>query len=125
MDDRVTGVVSVAGFTPFRDDTESSGTGGLRRYSELYGWLPRLGAFVGQSKKTPVDFDEILASIAPKPTLVLAPKLDWHANPASLSRSVESARDAYKLIGDEHTLRVENDRPCQFDNTMQTNVIDG
>ncbi len=46
LDDRVAGAVSVAGFTPFRTDTDSCGTGGIRRYSHLYGWLPRLGTFV-------------------------------------------------------------------------------
>jgi len=56
LDPRVTLVVSASGFTPFRSDTDAAGTGGLRRWSHLYGWLPRLGGFVGNEAAVPVDF---------------------------------------------------------------------
>jgi hypothetical protein len=57
--------------------------------------------------------------------MIIAPKLDWHANPDSISRVVESAREAYKLIGDEHGIALKApDQPCQFDNATQTTVIE-
>ena len=48
LDDRPAGAAIIAGFTPFRSDTDDRGTGGVRRFSHLYGWLPRLGSFVGR-----------------------------------------------------------------------------
>ena len=99
QDDRVAGVASIAGFTPFRTDTDAAGTGGIRRYSHLYAWLPRLGAFVGQEAKAPVDFNEILACVAPRPMLVVQPQMDWHANPADVANAVSQARKAYALLG--------------------------
>jgi dienelactone hydrolase len=94
LDDRAAGMVSASGFTPFRTDTNAVGTGGLRRWSHLYGWLPRLGGFVGHESKVPVDFPEILAAIAPRPTLIVAPALDWHHPQPSVSRAVAAARAA-------------------------------
>ena len=91
LDDRIAGAVSVAGFTPFRTDTDAKGTGGIRRWSELYGWLPELGPYIGHESKIPVDFDEILAAAAPKPMLVIAPTLDWHADHADVARAVHGA----------------------------------
>ncbi len=97
LDDRPAGGTIVGGFTPFRSDTDARGTGGGRRWSHHYGWLPRLGAFVGREQEIPIDFDQILAAAAPKPMLVIAPKRDWHATYAD----VETAkfRDA---AGKEH-----------------------
>lgn len=45
LDDRITGVVSVAGFTPMRLNTSCRGTEGIKAYSHLHGLLPRLGFF--------------------------------------------------------------------------------
>jgi len=99
LDDRVAGVASVAGFTPFRTDTAASGTGGIRRWSHLYGWLPRLGAFVGHESKVPVDFSEMLACVAPRPMLTVALMQDWHATHPEVVIAVSQASKAYQLLG--------------------------
>lgn len=107
LDDRVAGVVSVAGFTPFRTDTDDRGMGGVRRYSHLYGWMPRMGAFVGHETKVPVDFDEILAAVAPRPVLVVAPTLDWHASAEDVAAAVAQARRVYALLEAPPVLALE------------------
>jgi dienelactone hydrolase len=94
-DERVAGVASIAGFTPWRTDSAQKHTGGLYRYSHLNGWLPRLGQFIGREQDVPVDLDEILASIAPRPALVVAPQHDRHADSADVSLAVSNARAAY------------------------------
>jgi dienelactone hydrolase len=125
LDDRIAGAVSVAGFTPFRTDTDAAGTGGIRRYSELYGWIPRLGVYVGRESKIPVDFDEILAAAAPRPMLVIAPTIDWHATHADVEKAVESANGTYRAIGVKTTISLSSpEKPCQFDNDMQATVLE-
>src|SRR5262249_48896964 len=78
LDERIAAGVSASGFTPFRGDTDGTGTGGLRRWSHLYGWLPRLGGFVGNEGAVPIDFPEILSAVVPRKLLIVAPTLDWH-----------------------------------------------
>ncbi|MFH1070419.1 MAG: alpha/beta fold hydrolase, partial [Candidatus Glassbacteria bacterium] len=51
LDERITGVVSVCGFTPLRGAGPESGTEGLAAYSHLHGLLPRLGFFIGHETK--------------------------------------------------------------------------
>jgi len=92
IDERVSAAVSASGFTPFHGDTDAAGTGGLRRWSHLYGWLPRLGGFVGQEASAPVDVPEILAAIAPRPMLVIAPALDWRHPQARVAQAVAAAQ---------------------------------
>ncbi len=107
LDDRPAGAVVICGFTPFRTDTDASGAGGVRRYSHLYGWMPALGAFVGREAKIPVDFPEILACAAPRPMLIVAPTLDWHAVHADVGKAVEQARKAYQLLGAGQALELD------------------
>jgi dienelactone hydrolase len=124
LDDRLAGAVSVAGFTPFRTDTDACGTGGIRRYSHAYGWLPRLGAFVNHESKVPVDFNEILAAAAPRRMLVVSPTLDWHETHQDVQRAVEMARKAYQLLGAGDRIQMQSpEQFLQFDNAMQTQVI--
>jgi hypothetical protein len=124
LDERVAAVVSVAGFTPFRTDTAASGAGGLRRYSHLYGWLPRLGVFVNNESKTPVDFNEILAAVAPRRMLVVSPTDDWHETHPDVLRAVNMARRAYLLLGQDDRLQIQSpERILEFDRDMQTQVI--
>jgi len=124
IDERVAGVVSVAGFTSFRTDTDAAGTGGVRRYSHLYGWLPRLGAFVGAESRIPVDFDEIIACIAPRLAILMAPKGDWHATHADIVDAVNAASQAYALMDAEPKLKLLSpDDWNRFTAGMQMQVI--
>src|ERR1035438_1514855 len=99
LDARVKGVVSVCGFTPMRTDTASRGTGGVARYSQERGLIPRLGFFVGHESQIPYDFEDLLAAVAPRPLLVVQPQLDRDATPADVKSVVEQAKRVYGLYG--------------------------
>lgn len=70
LDDRVTHVAAFAAFTPFRTDSNDRPTLGLRRLYDLHALLPRLGLFADQPSAVPYDYDELLASLAPRPLLL-------------------------------------------------------
>ncbi len=97
LDIRVHGVVSVSGFTPMRTDTVDRGTGGIARYFDERGLLPRLGAFSGHEAQLPYDFDDVLGAIAPRPALIIAPTRDRDATPADVHAAVIEARKVYAL----------------------------
>jgi pimeloyl-ACP methyl ester carboxylesterase len=99
LDARIKGVVSIAGFTPMRTDTVDTGTGGIARFSHERGLIPRLGFFVGNETRIPYDYDELIAAIAPRPVMIVAPQLDRDANPADVRTAVERVRPVYELHG--------------------------
>jgi len=96
-DERIAGVVSVAGFTPMRTNTPDRGTEGIKAYSHLHGILPRLGFFVGNENRIPYDYNEILACIAPRPVLVIAPAMDKDAHLKDVQNCVEQVKNIYGL----------------------------
>ena len=106
LDERIAGVVSVAGFTPMRLNTSEKGTEGIKAYSHLHGLLPRLGFFVGSEARIPYDFHEILASIAPRQVFVIAPERDKDANLADVKQSIEEARKVYTLYGAPDNIQI-------------------
>ena len=99
LDERISGVVTVSGFTPMRLNTADKGTEGIRAFSHLHGLSPRLGFFVGNEPHLPFDFDEVLASIAPRPVLVIAPAMDKDANLEDVKSCVGQVRKIYDLYG--------------------------
>ena len=64
---------------------EGRATGGLRRLFELHALLPRLGLFAGRPAEVPYDYDELLAALAPRPTLLHTPTQDRDASHADVS----------------------------------------
>lgn len=99
LDSRVAGVVSISGFTPMRTDTVERGTGGVARYSQERGLIPRLGFFVGHEAQIPYDFDEVVATVAPRPAMIVEPQLDRDGNPSDVQAAIDRARTAYGLRG--------------------------
>lgn len=95
MDERIAGVVSIAGFTPLRTNTLDKGTEGIKTYSHLHGLIPKLGFFVGHEKRIPVDFAEIIAYIAPRPVLLIAPIRDKDAHMEDIKTCVEEVEKIY------------------------------
>ncbi len=96
-DERVKGVVSIAGFSLMRTIADRPDTEGVKEYSHLHGLLPRLGFFAGQENRIPYDFHEILASIAPRPVLVIAPEWDKDNPKKEVEASLEEAGKIYRL----------------------------
>ena len=107
LDSRVKGVVSISGFTPMRTDTAARGTGGIARYSQERGLIPRLGFFVGHESQIPYDFDELIATIAPRPVMIVEPQLDRDGTPADVHAAVDQARKVYTLYGAPAKLALE------------------
>jgi dienelactone hydrolase len=99
LDKRITGVVSVAGFTPMRLSTPEKGIEGIKAFSHLHGLIPRLGFFTGHESRIPYDFHEILACIAPRQLLVIAPVMDKDALIDDVKTCVEQAGKIYDLYG--------------------------
>ncbi len=99
LDERIAGVISVAGFTPLRLSTAEKGIEGIRSYSHLHGLLPRLGFFVGQEARVPYDYHEVLACIAPRPVLVIAPAMDKDAVAGDVQTCVDETKKIYRLYG--------------------------
>lgn len=91
LDPRVKGVVSISGFSPLRRP------GGTTPYAAELGLLPRLGFFAGQEKRIPYDYDALIATIAPRPVLIVQPQRDRLADVAGVRANVESARNIYAL----------------------------
>lgn len=97
LDERIAGVISVAGFTPMRLDTAEKRTGGVARWAQWLPLMPRLGAFVGNEERIPYDYHEVLALIAPRPVLLVAPRIDYQATPADVIQCVEEASRVYEF----------------------------
>ena len=96
LDSRISGLVSISGFTPMRTDTADHGTGGIARYNQERGLIPRLGFFIGHEAQLPYDFDELIASLAPRPVMVVEPRFDRDGTPAEVRAAVDRARNAYQ-----------------------------
>ena len=90
-------MISVCGFTPMRLDSDDKGYEGIRAWSHLHGLIPRLGFFVDEPRRTPYDFHEILACIAPRPLLVVAPTWDRDASFGDVNACVEEAGQVFRL----------------------------
>src|SRR5699024_6437547 len=106
MDKRISSVVSVSGFTPMRKDTPDKGTEGIKGYSHLRGLLPRLGFFVGHESRIPYDYAGILASIAPRSLLIIAPKWDEDATLEDVKNSVNQVEKVYQLYRQPQNLQL-------------------
>ena len=76
FDERIKAVASTCGFGSMRRDVHGNQTEGIKRYSHLRPTIPRLGLFLGNEKRIPYDFHEVLALIAPRQVFILAPRLD-------------------------------------------------
>ncbi len=94
LDKYVKGVAVVSAFSSFRHD--NTATEGIRHYCYLHGLLPRLGFFRGHEDRIPVDFDDILACIAPRPLLVIAPAQDREHTIKRVQEMVSAGSEVYR-----------------------------
>jgi pimeloyl-ACP methyl ester carboxylesterase len=108
MDDRIAGVISVAGFTPMRTNTLDRGTEGIMTYSHLHGLIPRLGFFVNNESRIPYDFHDVLACIAPRPIFVIAPKFDKDAHDEDIFKCVNEVKKIYKIFDLQDKIQIHS-----------------
>ena len=95
LDNRVSGVATVAAFSPWR--ASDSQYEAIKNYSHLHGFIPRLGFFASTPQKTPVDFGEIIAAAAPKPILIIAPTMDRYTDISALKEMIGPIHRIYDL----------------------------
>ena len=92
LDQRITGIASFSGFTPFRTDTDEKSTGGIRRFWQWHALLPKLGLFQRNERAIPYDYQDLLKLIAPRPTLVVSPRNDRDATFSDVLTSIALTR---------------------------------
>jgi len=125
LDERISGVVTICGFTPMRTDLTSQGTSGMTRYSHQHGLIPRLGLFAGNEGNLPYDYDDLMAMIAPRPVLVVQPTRDRDASPGDVRAAVQRARNIYTLKGASGKLGIlEPDDYARFTSATQDQTIE-
>lgn len=112
LDDRIAGLISVAGFTPMRamdtknGESAAKNTTHLRNLSSSHLLIPRLGFFMDQPRRVPVDYDELLAMVAPRSMLVIAPEYDQEADAQAVLESVDQAKEVYKMMNASQKMEV-------------------
>ena len=111
LDERVRGLALVSGIRALRLDAQAKGIEGIRHYSHLHGLLPRFGFFVDQPARLPLDDDDLLAMVAPRPALAISPTHDRYA-------PVEDVR--LVAAGQSGTLRLET--PVDFNRLTPATV---
>lgn len=117
LDERVNGLAVSGAFTPFRDPEGREEHGGLEVWSHLHGLLPRLGPFADHPENIPVDFPEILGSLAPRPLLIIAPRYDRHISFEKVRQATGRIQQAYGDAG--HAENVRAVFPETFDGFAQ------
>jgi pimeloyl-ACP methyl ester carboxylesterase len=120
-----TGMALVCPPPPFRTDTDEAATGSFLRWAKQHLLLPRLGLFEDRPEQIPYDVDDLLASLAPRPTLVLSPTLDWEAPLERVTEAVERARRAFAAAGaDRHLEHITPEDYNRFAPHVQQRVAD-
>lgn len=113
FDSRIKVIVSSCGFDSFRDyhGGNIAGWTQTRYMPKLLNYPP------GQ---TPFDFYELIAALAPRPCLVVAPLRDSNFQWSSVDKIAQAASQIYKLYGAPENLRVEHpDCPHDFTQPMR------
>lgn len=93
QDERVAGVAVLGGLSPWR--ASNTHYESLRTLSHLHGLLPRLGWFANAPQNAPVDVGELLACVAPRPVLLIAPQQDRHTDLPALTAALKPASAVY------------------------------
>jgi hypothetical protein len=101
FDERIKVVATSCGFTQFA------------RYKggNLTGWsgpryMPRIATEYGKSpERMPFDFNEVLAAIAPRAVLAVAPVNDDNFDVTGVREAVATARPVFALLGASDKLR--------------------
>ncbi len=110
FDDRLRVVVSSCGLDSFLDYYN----GDEKNWQPERGWcqtryMPKLAAYRGRLQDIPFDFHELIAALAPRHVLIVAPQRDSNFRVDSVRRIVAAARPVFALYG--HPDRLQADYP--------------
>lgn len=124
LDERIAGMISVCGFTPMRFNVPGKTAEGIYEYSHLHGLIPRLGFFIQNETRIPYDFHEILAAIAPRPLLVVAPTWDQYASFTDIKQCIDEVKKVYELCKEKDKLELFAPEDYnRFSNEMKDKVV--
>ncbi len=103
FDDRVQVVATCCGLDSYRDYMKG----------QIKGWtsdryMPKLWAYQPKLDELPFDFHEIVAAIAPRSVIIVAPKGDTNFGWESAARVAKSAAEVYRLHKADAKLRIEH-----------------
>lgn len=105
QDVRIAGVAAVASVTPWR--TSNKQYASIRSYADAHGFIPRLGWFADEPGKVPVDYAEIMACIAPRPLMIVAPALDRYEDKKAVQSCIDAVSNLYDIYGKKESLNVQ------------------
>jgi pimeloyl-ACP methyl ester carboxylesterase len=115
LDPRITGVASVCGVTPWRGDGDDQPTGGIRRWWQWHALLPKLGLFHGREGEIPLDFDDLLTEVAPRPCFIEAPQRDRTVEHQAVLECIDQARPHWQAADHADRLTLHTpDEPNQL-----------
>lgn len=103
LDERITGVAALSGFSPWRDEKLHYT---LSNFSKQNGFIPRLGLWSEKPLQAPIDFPEIISAIAPRPLLLISPASDKYTNHQLVNEQYIPIESSYHLYGSKASLRL-------------------
>ncbi|HEY1064974.1 MAG TPA: alpha/beta hydrolase [Pirellulales bacterium] len=109
FDDRLHGVISSCGLDSFVDYYQ----GNPDVWQPERGWtqtryMPKLAGYRGRLNEIPFDFHELIASLAPRSVLIVAPLEDDNFLAESVDRVAAAARPVFALYDSSEKLHVEH-----------------
>jgi len=109
FDERLKVVVSSCGLDSFLDYYG----GKEEHWQPEKGWcqtryMLKLASYKGKLADIPFDFHELIAALAPRDVLIIAPKEDSNFKADSVDRIAKAAAAVYNLHGQAKRLRVEH-----------------
>ncbi|UUO05054.1 prolyl oligopeptidase family serine peptidase [Blastopirellula sp. J2-11] len=107
FDPRIATVISCCGLDSFVDYK----AGDPGNWAAGRGWcqdryMPKLAAYQGRLQEIPFDFYELVAMLAPRPVMIIAPLRDSNFQPDSVDRIAAAARPVFELYGAAENLQV-------------------
>jgi pimeloyl-ACP methyl ester carboxylesterase len=106
--DRVAGVASFAGFTPFRTDFNYKPTYGIKRLYDFHALIPRLGLFQNSMASIPYDYDELIGSIAPRNILLYTPMDDRDSTYEDVDECLSKIKNKWKGTNNFNYTSIKN-----------------
>lgn len=120
-DKRIAGAAVVSGMSAWRS---AECPYSLKSLSHLHGLIPRLGFWAEQSDQAPIDLPELIACIAPRPLLLIAPSLDKYIRRGSVKQTAEKAGKIYSLHNKREKLQLsEPEEINRLTNAMSDSIL--
>ena len=115
VDQRIKTIVTSCGFDSFQDYYD----GDPKNWQAGKGWcqlryMPRMASYGDRLDEIPFDFDELLAALAPRHVLVIAPLHDSNFRSDSVDRVIREAKKVFALHNMEDRLQLLHP-DCQHD----------